>query len=203
MPPHPLVNVTVLARPPVAWALLTLVMTTGSYYALLFTLSQYLQTGLGDSALVSGLILVPWVAAFGLAGQVARRLPARTAPMVPAAGCLLLAVAYLAISAALLAGQHGNLLLTVLLGTGGLGLGLQFSTLISYLTTTVPDDYAPDISGVATTAMQIGGALSVAAIAHPGAGHATHAYAITTVFLGAIALIAILTARLAIRRTPA
>jgi MFS family permease len=205
------VNVTVLARPPAAWALLTLVMTTGSYYTLLFTLSQYLQTGLGDSALVSGLILVPWVAAFGLAGQVARRLPPRTAPMVPAAGCLLLAVAYLAISAALFAGQHGNLLLTVLLGTGGLGLGLQFSTLISHLTTTVPGDYAPDISGVATTAMQIGGALSVAAIgtlylslaARPGAGHATHAYAITTVFLGAIALIAIPTARLAIRRTAA
>jgi predicted MFS family arabinose efflux permease len=87
----PLVNVTVLARPPVAWALLTLVMTTGSYYALLFTLAQYLQTGLGDSALVSGLILVPWVAAFGLAGPLTRRLPARTAPMVPAAGCLLLA----------------------------------------------------------------------------------------------------------------
>ena len=87
------------------------------------------------------------------------------------------------------ADQHGNLLLTVLLGTGGLGLGLQFSTLISHLTTTVPGDYAPDISGVATTAMQIGGALSMAAIgtlylslaAHPGPGHATHAYAITTV----------------------
>ena len=76
---------------------------------------------------------------------------------------------------------------------------------------TVPGDYAPDISGVATTAMQISGALSVAAIgtlylslaAHPGAGHATHAYAITTVFLGAFALIAIPTARLAIRRTAA
>jgi MFS family permease len=207
----PLVNVSVLARPPVAWALLTLVMTTGSYYALLFTLAQYLQTGLGDSALVSGLILVPWVAAFGLAGPLARRLPARTAPMVPAAGCLLLAVAYLAISATLFAGQHGNLLLTVLLGSGGLGLGLQFSTLIGHLTTTVPGDYAPDISGVATTAMQIGGALSVAAFgtlylslaAHPGAGHATHAYAVTTVFLGVVALIAILTARLATRRTPA
>lgn len=207
----PLVNVSVLARPPVAWALLTLVMTTGSYYALLFTLAQYLQTGLGDSALVSGLILVPWVAAFGLAGPLVRRFPARTAPIVPAAGCLLLAVAYLAISATLFAGQHGNLLLTVLLGAGGLGLGLQFSTLIGHLTTSVPGDYAPDISGVATTAMQIGGALSVAAFgtlylslaAHPGAGHATHAYAITTVFLGVVALVAILTARLATRRATA
>lgn len=88
-----LINVPVGVLVLGAWALLTLVMTTGSYYALLFTLAQYLQTGLGDSALVSGLILVPWVAAFGLAGPLARRLPARTAPMVPAAGCLLLALA--------------------------------------------------------------------------------------------------------------
>src|SRR5271166_5840292 len=51
------------------WALLTLLAATGTYYALLFTLAQYLQQGLGDSPLVSGLALVPWVAAFGLAGS--------------------------------------------------------------------------------------------------------------------------------------
>jgi hypothetical protein len=46
-----------------------LLAATGTY-ALLFTLAQYLQQGLGDSALVSGLTLVPWVAAFGVAGQI-------------------------------------------------------------------------------------------------------------------------------------
>ena len=50
----PLVNVSVLARGPVAWSLLTLFAATGTYYALLFTLAQYLQAGLGHSALVSG-----------------------------------------------------------------------------------------------------------------------------------------------------
>ena len=72
----PLVNVRVLADRQVFWALATLSAATGTYYALLFTLAQYLQQGLGDSAVVSGLTLVLWVAAFGIAGQIVRRLPA-------------------------------------------------------------------------------------------------------------------------------
>ena len=64
----PLVAVAVLAGPTVGWALITLTTATGTYYALLFTLAQYLQQGLGRSPLVSGLTLLPWVAAFGLAG---------------------------------------------------------------------------------------------------------------------------------------
>jgi hypothetical protein len=57
---------------------------TGTYYALLFTLAQYLQQGLGDSPLASGLALVPWVATFGLAGQLVRRLPLRPGALLPA-----------------------------------------------------------------------------------------------------------------------
>ena len=194
----PLVNVTVLARPAVCWALLTLMAATGSYYALLFTLAQYLQQGLGRSPLVSGLTLVPWVAAFGLAGQLVRRLPPRAKPAAPAAGCLLLALAYALISTVLFAGQHGELLLVVLLGFGGLGLGIQFSSLIVHVTDVVPADYAPDISGVSTTTLQIGAAVGVAAFgtlylslnASTATGAATHAFAVTTAALTTIALLA-------------
>jgi hypothetical protein len=35
-----------------------------------------------------GLILVPWMAAFGLAGQITSRLPARLAPVLPVTGSL-------------------------------------------------------------------------------------------------------------------
>src|ERR1035437_1155823 len=72
----PLVNIHMLANRPILCGLATLLAATGTYYALLFTLAQYLQQGLGHSALVSGLTLVPWVAAFGVAGQIVRRLPA-------------------------------------------------------------------------------------------------------------------------------
>jgi predicted MFS family arabinose efflux permease len=202
----PLVNVQVLARSAVTWSLLTLFVATGTYYALLFTLAQYLQQGLGHSPFVSGFTLVPWVAAFGLAGQVVRRLPARTAAFAPAVGCLLLTTAYAAISVTLFTGSHPLGLFIALLGAGGFGLGIQFSALIAHLTNAVPSDYASDISGVSTTTGQIGGAIAVAAfgtwylsVAHAGSFHATHAFAVVTAGLAAVALVASGAARRATR----
>lgn len=191
----PLLNTIVLARPAIILGLLALLTATGTYYALLFTLAQYFQAGLGRSALASGLILVPWVAAFGLAGQITRRLPARRSPILPVVGYLLLTVAYLAISAAMFTGTPGDALLAGLLAVGGLGLGTGFATLIGHLTSAVPDRYAPDISGVATTTLQIGGAIGVAAFgslylslaAPTGPTQAAHAFAVTSLTLGATA----------------
>jgi MFS family permease len=207
----PLVNLRVLAEPAICWALLTLTAATGTYYALLFTLAQYLQQGLGDSPLTSGLTLVPWVAAFGLAGQLVRKLPPRMIPGAPGAACLVLAGAYGGISVALFTGHHDEALLVVLLGAGGLGLGIQFSALLAHLTNAVPAEYAPDISGVSTTTLQIGGALGVAALgtlylslaAHQGPGHATHAFAVTTAAFAGIVLAATFSARRATRPAPA
>jgi len=193
----PLVDVRALSTRPILCGLATLLAATGTYYALLFTLAQYLQRGLGDSPLVSGLALVPWVAAFGVAGQIVRRLPSQLVRRAPAAGCLLLTAAYTAISATLFAGCHEELLLIVLLAIGGLGLGIQFSALIAHLTNAVHADHAAEISGVSTTATQIGGAIGVAAIgtlylsqSQAGAAHATHAFAVTALALAAVAMLA-------------
>jgi MFS family permease len=194
----PLVNVGFIARPAISWALLALLIATGTYYALLFTLAQYLQHGLGDSTIVSGLTLVPWVAAFGVAGQIVRRLPPRAVPLAPVAGCLLLAASYAAISLMMFGGHHGEALLIVLLACGGLGLGIQFSALIAHLANATPEEFAPDISGVSTTTLQIGGAIGVAAFGtlyltssgSSGAGKATHAFAVTGAALAGSALAA-------------
>jgi MFS family permease len=129
------------------------------------------------------------------------------APLTPGAGCLLLAAAYSAISVMLVTGHHVQALLVVLLGVGGLGLGIQFSALLRHLTTAVPPEYAADISGVSTTALQIGAAIGVAAfgtlylsLASPGgADLATHAFAITTAAFAVVALIATATAALTTR----
>jgi MFS family permease len=198
----PLINVQILARPPISWGLLTLLAATGTYYALLFTLAEYLQQGLADSPLVSGLTLIPWVAAFGVAGQLVRRLPPRMMPLAPGAGCMLLTASYLAISATLFTGHHGEAVLVPLLGVGGLGLGIQFSALLAHLTKSVPTEYASDISGVSTTAMQVGGAIGVAAFGtlyfslnvSSGIHQATQAFAVTTAAFAAIALLATATA---------
>ncbi len=200
----PLINTRVVGRPAIVLGLLALLIATATYTALLFTLAQYFQQGLGRSALASGLILVPWVAAFGLAGKVSRRLPARLGPRLPAAGNLLLAVAYLAISAVTHGGRPNDIVLLVLLAVGGFGLGTGFVTLIGHLTNAVPEGYAPDISGVATTALQIGGAIGVAAFGslyldlatQPGQLEASHAFAATSRTLGAAALLAAIAAYL-------
>jgi len=190
----PLMNLGVIARPTISWSLVALLTATGTYYALLFTLAQYLQQGLGRSPLLSGLTLVPWVAAFGAAGQLVRRVPERARPLVPSAGCALLAAAYLAISAALFGDRHGEALLVVVLAAGGLGLGIQFSALIAHLSNAVPPRYAPDISGVSTTLMQIGGTVGVAAFGTLylglAADGATHAFAVVTAAFAAAALLA-------------
>jgi MFS family permease len=158
--------------------------------------------GLGHSALISGLTLVPWVAAFGVAGQLVRRMPARLIALAPAVGCIILTSAYTAISITLFAGHHEEPLLIVLLAGGGLGLGLNFSAVIAHLTTAVPPGYAPDISGVASTTAAIGGTLGVAAfgtlylgLLHAGSVHATHAFAIVTATFAAAALLATVAAR--------
>ena len=190
----PLMNLGVIARPTVSWSLVALLAATGTYYALLFTLAQYLQQGLGRSPLLSGLTLVPWVAAFGAAGQLVRRVPERARPLVPSAGCALLAAAYVAISAALFGDRHGEALLLVVLAAGGLGLGIQFSALIAHLSNAVPPRYAPDISGVSSTLMQIGGTVGVAAFGTLylglAADGATHAFAVVTAAFAAAALLA-------------
>lgn len=196
----PLVQIDVIARPAIGWTLATLLLAIGSYYALLFTLAQYFQQGLHRSPLVSGLTLVPWVAAFGLAGQLVQRLTPAARHYAPVAGCLLLAATYAAISLALFAHNESEAILTVLLACGGLGLGIQFSAFITRLTTLVPACYAPDISGVSTTTIQIGGALGIAAIgtiyftltSHPAGP--THSFAAATAILAAVAACAALTA---------
>jgi predicted MFS family arabinose efflux permease len=200
-----LVNIAVVSRPRVLLGLISLAAPTATYFALLFTLAQYFQQGLGRSPLASGLILVPWVAAFGLAGQITGRLPGRLAPIVPVAGCVLLAAAYLAIGVALLTGHHGNLLLVALLACGGLGLGTQFATLMGHIMGAVPARFAPDISGVTSTTTQVGGALGVAGFgslylalaATPGSAHASHAFGLTSLALAVAAALAAVGAYLA------
>ncbi|MGH9128868.1 MAG: hypothetical protein ACRDY2_07865 [Acidimicrobiales bacterium] len=120
-------------------------------------------------------------------------------------------MAYGAISAAAFAGQPSEALLVVLLGLGGFGLGTQFAALLAHLTNSVTDRYAPDISGVSTTALQIGGAIGVATLgslyfalaSHPGSEHARHAFAVVTAVLAAVSLLATALADGSIRRPDA
>jgi len=194
----PLITLSVLTRPAVAWGLGALAAATSTYFALLFILALYLQQGLGRDPLYSGLALVSWVAAFGIAGPFLRRLPARRLPLVAPGGCLILAAAYLGLSASLLTGHPAGPLLIVLLGVGGFGLGANFSGLIAHLTTSVPTRYVPDMSGLITTTSQLAAVAGVATFGtaylslapHPGPHPAMHAFTLITAVFALTALLA-------------
>jgi MFS family permease len=206
---YPLFNLTVLARPAVAWGLLAVATASAGYFALLFTLALYLQQGLGKSPLYAGLALVSWVAAFGIAGPLLPRLrlSARAMPLIAPVGYLLLASAYAGLSVSLLIGHAGGALFLVLLGFGGLGLGTGYAAMLAHLTASVPDRYAPDMSGLITTTLQTFAVIGIATFgaaylnlaSRSGPQAATHAFALITAGFAIAALLSTATAYQAIR----
>jgi MFS family permease len=205
---HPVLNLPLLTRPAIAWALSSQAMATATYFAILFVLALYLQKGLGASPAYSGMALVSWVAAFGVAGPVLGRLPGSRKRLAAAVGAAIMALAFAGIAASLLAGNTSGAGLMTLLGLAGFGLGTNFSGTLDHLTSVTPTRYAPDISGLFNTTSRIGGVIGVAvfgtaylAIA-PGTGRsaAVTAFTALTLAFAGTALIATVMACLAARR---
>jgi MFS family permease len=170
------------------------------YLALLFVLALYLQRGLGAGPAYSGLAMVCWVAAFGLAGPLLPRVPPRYRALAPVAGCLILALGYTTVWVYLLAGGRTGPLLFLLLGIGGLGLGISANSLINAMTSALPDRFAADLSGVITTNAQLCGALAVAVAGTGYLGLRTGPSGAFTVVLIAFTVVALLGA-VAARKT--
>jgi MFS family permease len=202
---RPLIDPVLLARPAIGWGLASQTATTGTYFAILFTLALYLQQGLGKSAAYSGLALVSWVAAFGIPGPVLGRLPGRMRVAAAWAGALVLASGFAGIGVALLAGQTSGALLMALLGVAGLGLGMGFTGMLGHLTGAVTADRAADVSGLFNTATRSGGVIGTAAfgtlylalVHHPS--QATRGFGVVCLALAAVALAAAVMAGISVR----
>ncbi|MGW1173676.1 MFS transporter [Kitasatospora sp. NPDC002543] len=188
----PLMNVELLARRQVALALFSQAATRAGYFALLFVLALYLQQGLGKSPVYSGLVPVAWVATFALVGPVLGRLGTRARRLAAPVGGALMAVSFALISA----GAQGTVALVLLLGVGGVGYGAAFSGTLAHMTETVEARYAPDVSGLFNTTLQVGGTLGVAAFGTlyldlaEGGGTPRHAFSTTTAVLAVMSLAA-------------
>jgi MFS family permease len=175
-----------------------------TYFSLLFVLALYVQTGLGKSALTSGLSLLSWVAAYGIAGPVYPRLPARVAALCGPSGAAIMAAAFAGTALATAFHTGTGPLLIAFLGCGGFGFGMMQTALTSHLTATVAKERAPDLSGVLSTMTPLSAVLGIAtfgsaylALAAPGgADAATHAF---TIVNAAFAVSAALAAAFAIR----
>jgi len=156
---HPLINLRVLARARIVWGLVAHGAATAAYLSLLFVLALYLQQGRGYGPLFSGVAMVAWVAAFGVAGPLLPRVPPRLVRYVPVTGYVTLGTGYLLVAAA---ARAPGIVLVALLGIGGFGLGTGFSSMVAHLTGAVDGRYAADIGGVITTIAQTSGVVGVA-----------------------------------------
>jgi MFS family permease len=154
----PLMNVALLARRQVSLALIAQGVTRAVYFALLFVLALYSQQALGKSAAYSGLVLVAFMVTFGLTGPVLSRAGARAKKLAAQTGGLALAAAF----AAMAGGAQGTAWLIILLAIAGLGYGGAFTGVLGHLTESVAPQYAPDISGLFNTTLQVGGTMGTA-----------------------------------------
>ena len=200
---HPLINVYLLARPRISLALCAQASIRAGYFALLFVLALYLQQGLGRSATYSGLLPVAWVATFALAGPALSRMGPHTRRLAAPVGGVLMAISFAGV--ALGADVRSTGLLVVLLGIGGLGYGSAFSGTLAHLTESVEPRYAPDVSGLFNTTLQIGGTLGVAVFGTVyldlagGGSSPPAAYAVTSWALAALSVAAAVLFQLANR----
>lgn len=158
----PIMDLRLLVQPEVGWALVSRGAATATYFALLFVIAIYLQQGLGLSPLFSGLMLVAWVAAFGIGGPMLRRLPASMACRSAAAGASIMALAYVATASCVAAGLTTGFWLVALLGVGGFGFGLTTTALLGHLTSSVSGAAAADMSGLYNTTSQLAALVGIA-----------------------------------------
>jgi MFS family permease len=204
---HPLLRLGLFRRSAISWGLAAQALATVTYAALLFVLAIYLQDGLGKSPLYSGLAVLSWVIGFGVSGPTLRWVPERFSARVSPFGFTLLGAVFLAIAVEGRFSVPQGMPLVVLLGFGGLGMGVGFSSLIGHLTAAVTPDTASDLSGVVSTNSELASVLGVAvfgtlylALAQ---GHdatiAVDAFALVAAALGGAALLAAVAAARSVR----
>jgi MFS family permease len=206
----PLLNLALFHEPSLVPALLAQFFARMTYFALLFVLALYVQTGLGQSALTSGLTLLSWVAAYGIAGPIYPRLPQRIALACGPLGAIIMALAFCGTAVATALHTGTGPWLIVFLGCGGFGFGVMQTALTSQLTATVAKERAPDLSGVLATMSPISVVLGIAtfgsaylALASPGGTEAaTRAFSIVNAaFAGSAVLAAVAAAYVLMKRT--
>lgn len=161
----PLVRPQLFASSPVVMGIAALACSRLTYFSLLFVVALFLQNGLGESALHSGLSLVAWVGAYGIAGPLLPRLPQRLASTSAWAGCLLMAAAFAGLAFVTLHGDGAGIAFVAFLGIGGFAFGIASTTLVARLTGVVERAHASDLSGVLST---LGPAATVIGVATYG-----------------------------------
>jgi MFS family permease len=208
----PLIAERVVRAPGLAFALIAILLATASNGGFLFSFTQHLQLGLGDTAFVAGLTFVPLAIASALASLTWQRVPPRWRNLIVPLGCAVAAFGYGLTGLSVADGSTGGLLLPVGLVILGTGQGMIAGPILVVGLSRVDPQNAADASGVLATVIQLGLVLGVATFgsvyltqaAVPGP-HSSAAAVTATLGLMVIALIGCAAASVAMvraQRTP-
>jgi len=157
----PMLDFTLLRDPAYRWNTLAAVLVTFVLMGALFVLPQYLQSVLGNSALGTGVRLMPLMGGLLVAARVSERLVARFAVRgVVTGGLLLIAAAMFLGSRTSLGDGYGwtALWLSIL----GLGMGFTMVPAMGAAMAVLPEERAGVGSGLLQTLRQCASAIGVA-----------------------------------------
>jgi MFS family permease len=194
----PLVSGRVLRAPGMGRSITVIMLSMAVNAGFLFAVALHLQSGLGFSALRTGLTFAVTAVSFGTVGLHWRRLPVAWRPWLPAFGLAVSAASFAALGLALRGGGDGGAMLYIGLFVLGGGLGLAFAPAFTLALGKVAPRDAPDASGLLATVTQLGQLVGVSTLgtlflnrigSGVGAHVSGHAFAVTSVALTVVAAV--------------
>jgi EmrB/QacA subfamily drug resistance transporter len=159
--PDPMLDVTLLRNPVYRWNAVAAVLITFVLMGALFVLPQYLQSVLGNSALGTGIRLMPLMGGLLIAARVSERLVARIAVRGVVTGGLLLVAVAMFLGARTTVGD-GYGWTALWLSFLGLGMGFTMVPAMGAAMAVLPAERAGVGSGLLQTLRQCASAIGVA-----------------------------------------
>jgi len=125
--------------------------------------SIYLQAGLGEGPLAAGLAVLPYGIANFVGPMLATRVPARWRPWLFGVGMALELVGYAATALCVATASIGWLLFAMIF-VAGFGQGVAMPEMIHAILRDIPDEHTGLAAGTMNSTLQLGAAISVAAV---------------------------------------
>lgn len=151
----PLLNIHALLTPGIRPGLVVVALGFVGYGGWLFAAAMYLQSGLGYSAMVSGSVFAAYALGFGVSNVHWSKLPPRFLRWTPTAAMVVMLLVNLAFGMTAFWAGWVPLIMIPLLFLAGSSHGLAFGTTVNQMTIRMPGMYAPALSGLVTSAVQL------------------------------------------------
>lgn len=169
----PVLDLEVLSAPGIKAALIVVFGLMGQYGGFLFTVTLYLQSGLGYTPIGSGLTFTAYALGFAFVNLNWTHLPERFQRRTPTAALLVLAMADVMIGLVVRSGWKLWFALPLLVMAGA-GHGAGFGPLVNQMVSKIKPRHAPALSGLVSMSTQLGIVVGIAALGsiYLGVAHA-------------------------------